>query len=385
MRRRVMLIVETSLAYGRGVLRGIGRWVVAHEPWSMYVDLRELVVEPPTWLDDWDGDGIICRATTPKLAARLIERGLPAVDLTDIYGDLGLPGIWTDHEQVGALAAAHLLERGFTQFGYCGFSDHDWSTLRERGFASTLAAANRSCEVYRSPWHAGRDRDWDDQQQRLCQWLSSLPQPAGVMACNDMRGQHVLDACRRLELPVPEALAVVGVDNDELLCELCDPPLSSVQPSAERVGYEAAALLDRLMRGEPPPAGGPLLVPPHGVVTRQSTDVLAIDEPQVAAALRYIRERACDPIGVADVLRHVPLSRSILERRFRKYLGRSPQAEIRQVQLKRVRQLLLETDLPLDRIANLAGYEHAEYMSVVFKRELGITPGAYRKEHQAGG
>jgi LacI family transcriptional regulator len=208
-----------------------------------------------------------------------------------------------------------------------------------------------------------------------------MPRPAGVMACNDMRGQHVLDACQRVRLGVPEQVAVIGVDDDVLLCELCDPPLSSVVPNAERIGYEAAALLDRLMAGEKPPREE-WRIEPLGVTTRQSSDVLAIDDPNVASAVRYIREHACRGATVPDVLQHVPLSRTILERRFRKYLGRSPQAEIRAVQLKRVQQLLAETDLRLERIAELAGFEHPEYMSVVFKRQTGQTPGEYRRQAQ---
>ncbi|HZK82552.1 MAG TPA: helix-turn-helix domain-containing protein, partial [Humisphaera sp.] len=188
---------------------------------------------------------------------------------------------------------------------------------------------------------------------------------------------HVLDACQRVDLSVPEEAAVIGVDDDAVLCNLCHPPLSSVVPNAERVGYEAAGLLDRMMNGHKPPSE-PMLIPPLGVTTRQSSDVLAIDDRTVAAALRFIRERACGGCSMKDLLRHVPMSRSLLERRFRDYLGRSPQAEIRAVQLKRVRQLLAESDLSLDQIAPLAGYSHPEYMSVVFKRETGQTPGQYR-------
>jgi LacI family transcriptional regulator len=197
------------------------------------------------------------------------------------------------------------------------------------------------------------------------------------MACNDMRVQHLLNACQRVDIAVPEELAVIGVDDDALVCNLCQPPLSSVVPNAERVGYEAAALLDRMMSGEIPPAQ-PLLIPPVRITIRQSSDVLAIEDAVVAAAVRFIRERACQGCGMKDLLRHIPMSRSLLERRFRQYLGRSPQAEIRAVQLKRVKQLLSESDLPLDQISPLAGYAHPEYMSVVFKRETGQTPGQYR-------
>ncbi len=204
----------------------------------------------------------------------------------------------------------------------------------------------------------------------------------GVLACNDGRGRQIVDTCHRANLAVPEDVAVIGVDDDALLCELCNPPLSSVLPDSERIGYEAAASLDHLMR-----SGRPLLrqwlIPPLGVRTRQSTDVLAIDDPDLTAAVRYIREHACQGISVQDVLDQVPLSRTLMERKFRKYLGHSPQAEIRAVQLRRVQQLLAETLLRLERIAELAGYKYVEYMSVAFKRATGLIPGHYRREAQA--
>jgi len=377
MRRKVLLIVETSYAYGRAVLRGINDYLVSHESWSVSLDLRGLMMPPPAWLDDWAGDGVISRSSTPGMADLVSRRKLPAVDLTDVRGDLGLPRIWTDHAEVGKLAAAHLLERGFKRFGFCGFLEHEWCKLRRDGFIAAVAGVDDRVALFETPWDFRVTRPLDEGHQELCDWLEALPKPVGVMACNDVRGQHVLDACRRLNLAVPEEVAVIGVDDDELLCRLCDPPLSSVLPDAERIGYEAAAALDALMKGEPL-GWTELVIPPAGVVTRQSTDVLAIDDPLVAAAVRLIRQRACSGLSVEDVLREVPLSRSILERRFRKHLGRSPQAEIRHVRIKRAKQLLVESDLTLDRIAALTGFEHPEYLSVVFRRETGETPGRYR-------
>lgn len=306
-RRRVALIVETSIHYGREVLHGITRYIRSHEAWSVFLEQRELWTAPPQWLERWRGDGVICRKTTPELLER--------------FCDLKVESVWTGP---GALS-------------------------------------------------------WDNEQAQIARWVQSLPRPVGVMACNDMRGQHLLDACQRLDLAVPEETAVIGVDDDAVLCNLCHPPLSSVIPNAQRVGFEAAALLDRLMSGEAAPAAA-LELPPIGVATRQSSDVLAIDDPGVAGVLRYIREHALAGCSMKDVVKHAGMSRSVLERKFRQYLGHSPQQEIRCVQLKRVKQLLSESDLPLSQIARLAGYEHPEYMNVVFKRDVGVTPGQWRRE-----
>jgi len=378
----VALIVETSSIYGRQILRGITRYVRSHHPWSLFFEQRDLGALPPAWFTRWRGDGVICRVINPPLARQLHRSKIPVVNLNDIHSGLGFPLIRSDDQAIGRLAAEHLLERGFRHFAFCGFSGQDWSGRRGAAFRAALQTAGFACPVYESSWGGPNAPPWEDEQDEIGQWIQTLPRPLGVMACNDVRGQHVLDSCQRVQTSVPEEVAVIGVDNDEVLCELCDPPLSSVVPNPEQIGYEAAALLDRLMAGEKPPEQEKL-IEPLGLVARQSSDVLAIDDPLIVSAVRYIREHACQGATVQDVLKQVPLSRTILEHRFRKYLGRSPRAEIRAVQLKRVKQLLAETDLSLERIALLAGYEHPEYMSVVFKRQTAQTPGQYRRVAQS--
>jgi LacI family transcriptional regulator len=379
---RVALIVEMSGIYGRQILQGISRYVRSHKPWSIFLEQRELRAPPPPWLLRHKWDGIICRSTDRTLARKLLKRNIPAVDLNDLYGGLGLPRIWSDMRAIGQLGAEHLLERNFRQFAFCGFEGETWSGLRRDGFCDAVRSAGYSCDVYESPWHGRNAPEWDKDQERMARWIRTLPKPLGLMACNDVRGQQVLNACRSVDAAVPDEVAVVGVDNEEVLCELCEPPLSSVTPNPERIGYEAAELLDRLM-ADGVPAVEECVVAPLGVVMRQSTDVLGIDDPDVVAAMRHIRENACNGLTVDDLVAKLSVSRSLLERRFRRCLRRSPQQEIRLVQLKRVRQLLAETDLTLDAIATLAGYRHPEYMSVVFKRLAGRTPGEYREQIRA--
>lgn len=377
-RQSVAVIVETSGSYGREILGGIARYLRTHaKNWSMFVDERELSAEAPPWLSRWRGDGIICRPMTPALVELFQRRGIPAIDLNDQHEGLGLPHIWSDMRAIGRRAAEHLLERGFRNFAFCGFRDELWSELRRQGFTEAIAQPRLRCEAYASPWRGRRAREWQQEHAALKRWLRGLPRPLAVMACNDLRAQHVLDAARALGLAVPEELAVIGVDDDYPFCDLCDPPLSSVVPNAQRIGYQAAETLDGLMAGEPS-AAQEILVEPLGITTRQSTDILAIDDPAIAAAVRLIRERACDGLRVSELVKRVALSRPVLERRFRKHLSRSPQAEIRRVQITRAKRLLVETDLPLKSIASMAGFVHPEYLSVVFKRDTGITPGAYR-------
>ena len=256
---------------------------------------------------------------------------------------------------------------------FCGIPHFNWSKWRGEHFGRLAREAGCKCFVYESaPAAVGQT-----EQTRLRAWVRDLPKPIGVFACFDIEAQRLLDACRETNIAVPEEVAVLGVDNDLLLCNLSNPPLSSVIPDARRTGYEAAALLDRMIAGEfvAPEAH---LFRPLGIVTRQSTDVLAIPDPDVAAALRLIREHACDGINVEDLLRKVLMSRRVLEERFRRILGRTPHQEIMRVKLARARRLLAETNLPLSGVARQVGFSHEEYLSVVFKRETGQSPRAFR-------
>ena len=374
------MIIETSSAYGRDLLSGIVRFMRMHDEWSVFLEQRDLWKQPPSWLNDWHGDGIISRATTPKLLEAIAKTGVPLVEVTDRGIENDLPQVRSDDVEIGRMGAEHLLDRGYERFGFCGFKGEAWSQRRESGFVQKIEENSQAqCWRYNSTWHGRAARSWEDEQQCIMDWLQEMTPPFAVMACNDVRGQHVIDACSKLELAVPEQTAVVGVDNDDLLCRVCSPPLSSVIPNAKTVGFRAAETLAQLMDGKQP-AKRTQFIEPLGVATRQSTDVVAIEDRDIAAALHYIRKNACNALTVAEVVENNSVSRSTLERQLRKYLGRTPQEEIRRVQVKRARELLLTTDLPADKIAGLCGFEHSEYLHVVFKRVTGMTTGEFRKQ-----
>ena len=374
-RRQVALLIETSNAYARGLLRGIVAYQREHRPWSLYLAEHGRGDAPPDWLAEWDGDGIIARIENPAIARALRTVKLPVVDVSAARLLPALPWFETDDAAIAQLGFEHLRERGFRNFAYCGDAQFNWSTWRREHFERAVRAEGGDCFVY--PPVSGSSPRGEDQVRDIGRWVRRLPKPVGVLACYDLRGVQVLDACRQLQIAVPDEVAVVGVDNDDLLCELAHPPLSSVVPNTRRTGYEAAALLDELMAGQKPRAGTHLIAP-LGVATRQSSDVLAIEDAHVVRAVRYIREHACDGINVQDVLRAVPHARRLLENRFKKLLGRTPHQEIVRVQIDRVKQLLTETDLALSAIAERTGFIHVEYLSVVFKRECGLTPSKFR-------
>jgi len=375
---RVALIIETSMVAGRGMLRGIAQYVRERGPWSIYCEPHGLEPSPPPWLKRWRGDGIIARLSNRRLTVAVVKTGVPAVDTLGVAPHPGIPIVHPDDWAIGRMAAGHLLDRGFRYFGYCGVRAI-WSHRPCEGFREALAAAGRDCRVYELPLRHRSRESLEADQRRLARWIEQLPKPAGIMACSDARAQRVLEACHRAAARVPDEVAVIGVGNDETICEFCDPPLSSVIPGHRQVGYEAARLLDHLMRGGRVPQE-PLYLEPLGVVTRQSTDAIAVDDPDTIAAVRFIREHACDGIRVGDVAEHSLLSRTELKRRFRRLLGRSVHDQIIGERLKRAEQLLADTELPIARIAKLAGFGGQQYLGVVFKARLGKTPGRYRRQ-----
>jgi LacI family transcriptional regulator len=374
----VALIVETSLEYGRGVLRGIADFVLAHQPWSMYVDQRGLNDSPPSWLKDWDGHGVIMRANTKKTAQVVANLKVPVVDTQHQFQGLDVPAVIPDHLAVAQAAAEHLLDRHFRHFAFVGVDRALWSKVRRDSFVEVIQRSGFPCYVY-SPISRSRCLEgWEGGQYDLADWLQELPKPVGVMAAHDLRALCILDACRRKGLAVPEQVAVIGVDNDETLCNLSDPPLSSVQLDHERIGFTAAELLDHLMRKKNPPKH-PIAVKPIGVITRRSTDGIAISDPVTAQAVQYIHQHACNGVSVADVARHCKVPRRFIEQSFSKVLGTTPHKQIVRVKLAHVKQLLTGTDYALDVIASKCGLTHAAYLSVMFKKEVGQTPGEYRR------
>ncbi len=382
-RPKVLLVFLMRFEEAAGMLQGVVQHERSHRQWSTFLDDEARTERDPRWLHGEKWHGVISRHTTPEMVKNCRELGIPLVDLNDTPLFPGVPKIRPDNVAIGHLGAEHFLERGFRHFAFCGFSNESWSCARRDGFTEALRLAGQSCEIFDVEYPGLITPEWNASQTgALAAWLLRLPKPTAVMSCVDVRGFQVLNAVHHAGLLVPEEIALLGVNNDTMRCELSYPPLSSVALNHQQSGYEAAAVLDRMLRGEDP-GHIDLRVEPLGVVTRLSTDILAIGDRNVAAALSYIRERACSGISVTEVLRHAGASRSQMEKQFRRFIGRSPQAEIRRVQIARVKELLLETDFPLKTIASMTGFEHLEYMSVVFKRMTGDSPGQFRKRSQS--
>ena len=379
----VAVLVDTATGWGRRLVRGVVNYS-QHGPWYLWI--KSGSQDTPLWLPpEWRGDGIIARIGTRAAARHVRDAGVPVVNISAIeLPGVDFPRVATDLPAAGRLAAEHLLDRGFVHFAYYGLANRTYVERHYQGFAEAVSGVCEDCPFNATTFEsgAGARTAWTTRQRALSRWLKKLSKPVAIVTWTTELGRELIHACRREGLLVPEQVAVLAADNDELLCEACTPSLSGIALTSERIGFEAAKLLDRLMQGAAPPTE-PCLIEPTGVLARQSTDTLAVDDPDLARAVAFIRTHATDPIQVGDVLREIPVSRRWLERRFREALGRGPAAEIRRVRLARAKRLLTDTDMPVPEVAQLAGFGSREYLASVFKSELGLSPRQYRTQTQA--
>ncbi len=376
-RKSVALLIESSNRYARELLHGIHAFVRERFSWSIQLTEQGRGQLPLTWLRNWSGDGIIARIETTEIADAVRAKGLPTVNVSATGLMPEAVSVISDSRRAMQLAVEHLQDRGLRQLAFCGDARFAWAETHRRNFLEHAQRCGADCHVF--PDKPEDSLYVERERTRLAAWLRKLPRPVGIMACYDIRGLQVLQLCRELGVQVPEEVAVMGWHNDELLCELSDPPMSSVVPNARRAGYEAAVILDDLMAGrfiEP----APRLIAPLGVATRQSTDVVAVSDPHVAAAVRFIRAHACDGIAVGDVVAAAGTSRTLLERSYKKLLGSTIHDYIFAIRIDRVKQLLAETDLSLRVIAERTGFEHPEYLSVAFRKHVGISAKDFRQE-----
>ena len=372
----VALLIETTRTYARDILYGVKQYIAEHGTWSTFIELRSLESDPPIWLNNWSGDGILTRTFTKKMSKAVECTGLPAIELRSPKLSPKLPWVGMDNHEMGYMVAEHFINRGYTNFATYTLNTEVFFEERVRNFIETLRERGHQCAVLPSSGDMG-EADWEESQNRLCQWLKGLPKPVGIYAANDQLGVHILDACQRVDISVPEEVAVVGNENEELLCEFASPSLTSVQFDGRQVGYRAAELLDLLMQGKR--VVKETLIAPLGVVIRGSTDDHVINDRLVRTAVRIIRKNATRGMNVDEVCQQLNVSRSTLERRMKEVLKRTPKEEFLRVQFKEVERLLRETNLTIEVIAGQTGFSHCEYLQNTFKHRYGVSPGQYRK------
>lgn len=379
----VAVLVETDNSWGRSVVQGVADFASKCGPWNLLIDPRDY---SQRWSlpDRWRGDGIIARISTPPQLEEIQQTALPTVNVDDVFNDLeGVGQIKTNEVERARLAVEHFRERGLTHFAYYAPPSNDYSKSREHEFVEAVAATGYQSHVYKPGYRVSRRIGRDEQHNRVLRWLNSLPRPVAILAVDARRGRELTEVCSMENIAVPDEVAILAGDTDDLLCELSSPPLSSIMVSSQKIGYEAAALLRRMVLGETW-SSEPQMLSPVCVIGKQSTDALAIDDPMIIKAMRFIQAHAFQGIVVEDVLKEVPVSRRFLELQFKRYFGRLPAEEIRHLRLERGKELLTQSELSVDAIATMCGYAGSTQFGVAFRKRFGQTPLAFRKNlHQS--
>ncbi|MDA0195128.1 MAG: DNA-binding transcriptional regulator [Bacteroidetes bacterium] len=378
-RLKVALLIETSNEYARGIIKGIYGYIKEHRYWNVFLGEYSRGEPHPDWMLGWQGDGIIARIENKLMAEFIASCNLPTVDLSAANLIPGIPWVETDDQSIADLAAKHLIDCGFINFGFAG-TGLNWSKWRGDHFEKDLRQMGFQCHTFSSlnyfKWN------WLEQQENIQRWLKTLPKPIGIFAGYDLMGRLIIDSCNKLGYMVPEEVAVIGVDNDPLICELCSPPLSSIIPDTYKTGYVAASLLESII-AKKEISELTYRIKPIGVKKRRSTDTVAIDDPHISKAMHYIFQNAnSGTFNIDDILSFAPMSRRVFEKKFTYLIGRTPYKEMQRIRVNRIKELLKETDLPLLDVAERSGFEHVSYMSYLFKRETGITPAIYRSSHE---
>ncbi|MGA3066918.1 MAG: substrate-binding domain-containing protein [Tepidisphaeraceae bacterium] len=371
----IAVIVSDNQEYWRGVIHGIVKFIAPGKHWSITrfdpttPDLPRLASLHPR--------GIIAAVDSPELADWIKTSAIPTVNVSSTTDKLSFPHVFPDDADIGQLAAGHFLKRGMTHFAFVGHANRADSEKRKAGFVARLA--KEGVTQIADYMTAGPDGE-----PALTQFITDLPKPCAILAADDSLARQVLDACNAAAIRIPRDAAILGIGDDPIVCGLSFPRLSSVSLPAERVGFEAAGLLEKMLAGKRRGVQSALL-PVSSVIGRGSTDIVSIDDPQVAAAVRFILAHAGEWIGVRELLLSLPLQRRSLERKFRAVLGRSPLEEIRRVRLEIARELLSTTDLAMPLVARRSGFSEAKQLSTVFRAEIGVTPTQYRAKFRVVG
>jgi len=375
---RIALLMGQDLSFSRAVIRGIREYALLKPCWTFRNGPPSLAVIPE--LKAWKPHGIIANLFDEEFARSLLRLRKPVIDTACAVSGFRAPVVDVDHEAVGAMAAEHFLGRGFRHFGYFGIRGASYSERREHSFCRRLAEEGHTASICYGDYinQVPTVKSWKSLDREASNWLRKLPKPVAIFACNDIPARTLADTCLLLGFKIPGDVALLGVDNDDLECSLTVPQLSSIEIPGERIGYQAAEMLDQMLEGGTRPESA--FLPPVGLVTRQSTDMTAITDPAVSAALDFMREHATQGINVESVLLHVGVTRRDLERKFRRLLHSSILQELRRIRVEHAKRLLAGTSLPMPAVARHSGFSSPQRLAVVFRQFERISPTEYRRQ-----
>jgi LacI family transcriptional regulator len=378
---RVVILLDISFSFARQALRGINQYCRTNMPrWTLFPLLHG--ARYPMLLDEVRPDAILAGFLVDPVLRFVRSRRIPLVSISSSRLDIPAVFVIPDNVEAGRVAAEHFLERGYRSFGYMGLSWADFSRLRRSGFQQRVLEAGGECREFISPRVHMVDGIPVDDMEGFDDWIRAIPKPAGILAVDEGRAWELVLHCLALGVRIPDEIAVLSCGEDDLVCESVDVPISGLDMRFQTIGFEAARVLDRLLRGHPPPRE-PVLIPPGKVTVRQSTDIFAIGDANLSAAVRFVREHACEKIGVEDILREVPVGRRWLERRYRRLLGRSIYADINHQRIQRAKAMLDGSNQKISEISLRCGFEHPQHFGATFRRITGQTPAQYRRGHKA--
>lgn len=378
-KRNVAVLVETSTTWGRRLCQGIGNWCKLNPGWTLYLEPHgenELFFLP----DGWQGDGIIARINKQEIHENIAKTDVPVVNISgQILPGVDYHRVAPEDGKIASIAVEHLIERGIKNFAYSGYTHY--SEKRYEACRQVLSSYGLECMLNpeSGTW---ADKKWQTRLEKTAKWIKTLPKPVGVIAWGTVEGRHIADACEYAGLKVAEDVLIVGWDFDDLIGDMITPSISGVALPTIQQGFEAAAVLEVLMNGGILPEKE-MRVEPMGVISRDSTDFIAIDDEEVRDALNFIRGNSDKSIDVSDVVSRVNVSRRTLERRFMTYIERSPADEIRRVHFERAKDLLVKTSLSVAEVALSSGWKYPEQMIPYFREKTGMTPLEFRKKIQA--
>ena len=382
---KIILLTDFGEEYGTSLLKGVTRYSHEHGPWAFcrmptyYRETRgmEGVLK---WAKEWKANGILGQFYNDSNLEILLNEGISVVAQDFKERHEIVPNISGDYKRVGILGAEYFLRKGFKNFAFYGFKNIVWSRERAQSYEERLKQEGYSVHYFEQKRRFKSRELWYYKPSSLSKWLKSLPKPIALMACDDNQGLHITEACRLANIRIPEEVAVLGVDNDEILCNLSDPPLSSIGQNTVKAGYEAARLLHTMIKTKNKEYYD-IVVEATTVVTRNSTDIYATKDEYVGIALKYIHNNVDKNLKVDDVLKQVPLSRRSLEKRFHKVTGYPVYEYIFNLRIEKFTQKLLDTDLTIFEIAVDLGLNDSKNIARQFRQIKGCTPLEYRRKY----
>jgi LacI family transcriptional regulator len=381
---KVIVLLDISRGYERGVLSGITRYLKFVKPWNIYTPdpyyisggKRSKGLE---MIKKWGASGIVMR--DQKNADEILALKIPTIlmPIKDRKVAKNVVIVKGKSELHGKMAAEHFLERRYRNFAFFGYNYMKWSQMRCKGFRDRVGQAGFDVNTYTQSKSRSQCL-WYNEQNSVLEWIESLPKPVGLFACTDERSLQISQICALSKIRIPEEVAIIGVDDDELICNISNPPLSSIALNSERIGYEAAKMLNDMMVGKKIKTHT-IISEPLKIIQRQSTDIILTDDDDLKNALLFIRSNVNRPLTASDVVEAVAVSRRSLYKKFHQLLGRGISEEIRRVRVEKVATLLSETDLPVSKIAREMGFLSSDHISRYFKIEKNITPSEYRSKY----